>query len=61
MGIETIVAATGLFAAATGVPQYFEQKKAGRKAAREQEKANKTSQAAAQVERRKNTRSMAQG
>ena len=32
MGIETIVAATGLFAAATGVPQYFEQKKAGRKA-----------------------------
>ena len=61
MGIETIVAATGLFAAATGVPQYFEQKKAGRKAAREQEKANKTSQAAAQVENaRQRRRAIAQ-
>lgn len=50
MGLEIIAAGTGLFAGATGIPQYFEQKKAGRRAAREQEKANKTSQAAAQVE-----------
>lgn len=46
----TVLAATGLFAAATGVPQYFEQKKAGRRAARQQEQANRVSQASAQVE-----------
>lgn len=50
MGLETIAAATGIFAATTGIPQYFEQKKAGRRAAREQEKANDISRASAQVE-----------
>lgn len=50
MGLEIIAASTGLFAAATGVPQYLEQKQAGNRAAREQRKANETSQAAAQIE-----------
>ncbi len=50
MGIETVVAATGLFAAATGIPQHFEQKKAGRRAQRAPEAANRTSQSAAQIE-----------
>lgn len=50
MGLEMIAAGTGLFAGATGVPQYFEQKQASRRAEREQRKANETSQAAAQIE-----------
>lgn len=50
MGLEVITAATGVFASMTGIPQHFEQKKAGRRAARAQEKANQTSQSAAQIE-----------
>lgn len=48
MGLELV--ATGLFASATGIPQYFEQKKAARGAARAQEEANRVSRASAQVE-----------
>lgn len=47
MGLEIL--ATGLFASATGVPQYFEGKKAARKAERKQEHANRIEQASAQV------------
>lgn len=45
----TAILATAGLAGATGVPQYFEQKKAGRRAARAQEEANQVSQASAQV------------
>jgi multidrug efflux pump subunit AcrA (membrane-fusion protein) len=56
-----IAAGTGLFAGATGVPQYFEQKKAAREAARAQEQANRVSQASAQVENaRRRRRAIAQ-
>src|SRR5690554_4852026 len=61
MGLEIIAAGTGLFAAATGVPQYFEQKQAANRAAREQRKANETSQASAQIENaRQRRRALAQ-
>jgi len=61
MGFEMIAAGTGLFAGATGVPQYFEQKKAAREAARAQEQANRVSAASAQVENaRRRRRAIAQ-
>ena len=45
-----IEVSTALFAGATGVPQYFEQKKAATEARQKQEAANRVSQASAQVE-----------
>jgi len=61
MGFEMIALGTGLFAGATGVPQYFEQKKAARRAERAQNKANATERAAAQVENaRRRRRALAQ-
>lgn len=48
--VGTILVASGLLAGATGVAQYFEQKKAAREAQRAQEQANRASQAYAQVE-----------
>ena len=59
MGI--IEAATALFASATGVPQFFEQRKAARRAEREQKEANRIAQAQAQVENaRRRRRAIAQ-
>lgn len=57
----TMLLATAGAAGATGIPQYFEGKKAARKSARAQEKANAVSRASAQVESaRRRRRAIAQ-